>query len=97
MGLRSSKLAAGEPEPFGLGRVTHQRNIANCYNEVMRSEWHKFNPKDSRTHPRDNSRVEMRDADGTQFAGGFLAGRFVSGGVTSANAASAPKHWRYAT
>jgi hypothetical protein len=63
----------------------------------MQSEWHKYNLKDSSTHPRDNSRVEMKDADGTQFSGGFLAGRFVSGGVISANAHDLPKHWRYAT
>ena len=62
----------------------------------MQSEWHRYIHKDSSTHPRDNSRVQMKYADGTQFSGGFLAGRFVSGGVTSANAASLPKHWRYA-
>ena len=63
----------------------------------MQSEWNRYSLKDSSTHPKDNSRVEMTDADGTQCSGGYLAGRFVSGGITSANAADLPKHWRYAT
>jgi hypothetical protein len=60
----------------------------------MQNEWNKYNPKDSDTHPRDNSRVEMKDADGTLSSGGYLASHFVSGGIT-ARAANMPKHWRY--
>jgi hypothetical protein len=62
----------------------------------MQDEWHKYNLKDSSTHPKDNSRVEMRDADGAQSSGGFLAGRFVSGGGKSATGMNLTKHWRYA-
>ena len=62
----------------------------------MQDRWHKYNFKDTKTHPRDNSRVEMKDADGTQFSGGYLAGHFVQGGVISVNGANLPKHWRYA-
>lgn len=62
----------------------------------MQNEWRKYSPRDPKTYPKENSRVEMRDADGTQLSGGFLAGRFVSRGVTSANASNLPKHWRYA-
>jgi hypothetical protein len=61
----------------------------------MQNEWHKYNSKDLGTHPRDNSRVEMKDADGAQSSGGYLAGRFVTGG-TSATGMNLTKHWRYA-
>ena len=62
----------------------------------MQSEWNRYSLKDLSTHPKDNSRVEMKDADGTQFAGGYLAGRFVSGGGKSATGMNLTKHWRYA-
>lgn len=71
-------------------------NIVECYNEVMQSEWHKYSPRDLQTHPRENTRVEMKDAGGAQFFGGYLAGHFVRGGVVSASAADLPKCWRYA-
>jgi hypothetical protein len=62
----------------------------------MKNEWRKFNPKDRETHPRDNSRVQMKHADGTQVSGGYLKGNFVQGGVISTSAADRIKHWRYA-
>jgi hypothetical protein len=62
----------------------------------MKNEWHKFDPKDSNTHPRDNTRVQVRYANGTQFSGGYLKGYFRQGGVISANTVSLTKHWRYA-
>jgi hypothetical protein len=40
--------------------------------------------------------VEMKDADGTECSGGYLAGHFVLGGVISVNRANLPKRWRYA-
>jgi hypothetical protein len=62
----------------------------------MQSKWNKYSPRDPKTFPKENTRVEMRDANGTQFSGGYVAGHFVSGGVISANAANLPKCWRYA-
>jgi hypothetical protein len=62
----------------------------------MKNEWRKFNPKDRSTHPRDNSRVQMKYADGTQVSGGYLKGNFLQGGIIPAAAASQTKHWRYA-
>jgi hypothetical protein len=62
----------------------------------MQNEWHKYILRDPKTYPKENSRVEMKDADGTQFSGGFLAGRFLSGGATPVNASNLPERWRYA-
>jgi hypothetical protein len=62
----------------------------------MQSEWHKYNPKDPSTHPKENTRVEMKDTDGTLFLGGYSRGHFVHGGVISANSVNLPKRWRYA-
>jgi hypothetical protein len=62
----------------------------------MQDEWHKYNSNDAKTHPTDNYRVEMKDADGTQFSGGYLTGHFVHGGVISVNGTNLPKRWRYA-
>lgn len=62
----------------------------------MKNEWRKFNPKDRTTHPRDNSRVQMKYADGTEISGGYLRGNFHQGGVISAAAPDLTKHWRYA-
>jgi hypothetical protein len=61
----------------------------------MKNEWRKFNPKDRNTHPRDNSRVQMKYADGTEISGGYLKGHFLQGGVISATAADQTKLWRY--
>ena len=61
----------------------------------MQSEWHKYSPKDPKTHPRENTRVEVKYADGTQFSGGYSRGHFVNGGVISANSVNLPKRWRY--
>jgi len=62
----------------------------------MKNEWQKFNPKDRATHPRDNSRVQLKYADGTQVSGGYLKGNFLQGGVISAAAVHQTKRWRYA-
>jgi hypothetical protein len=62
----------------------------------MKTEWRKFNPKDRVTHPRDNSRVQIKYADGTQVSGGYLKGHFHQGSVISATAVSQTKYWRYA-
>jgi hypothetical protein len=62
----------------------------------MKNEWRKFDPKDRNTHPRDNSRVQMKYADGTQISGGYLRGNFLQGGIISATAIGQTKHWRYA-
>ncbi|HUD57777.1 MAG TPA: hypothetical protein VMR02_21290 [Terracidiphilus sp.] len=62
----------------------------------MKSEWHKFNPKDRITHPKDNSRVQIKCADGTQISGGYLKGYFLHGSVISATAVNQTKYWRYA-
>lgn len=62
----------------------------------MKNEWRKFNPKDPNTRPKDNSRVEMKFADGTQSFGGYLKGHFLEGGVISASSANLTMHWRYA-
>jgi hypothetical protein len=61
----------------------------------MQNEWNKYSPRDPQTHPKENTRVEMKGTDGAQFSGGYLAGHFVCGGVVSANAANLPKWWRY--
>jgi hypothetical protein len=61
----------------------------------MKSEWRKFNPKDRNTHPKDNSRVQMKYADGTQISGGYLMGNFLYGGVNSAATVEQIKRWRY--
>jgi hypothetical protein len=61
----------------------------------MKNEWTKFNPRDSNTHPRDNSRVEMKHADGSQTSGGFLRGHFLQGGVISASGVGQTMRWRY--
>ena len=66
------------------------------YNGIMQGEWHKYSPRDSKTYPKENIRVEMRDADGTQFSGGYLAGSFVHRGIVSGNTADVPESWRYA-
>jgi hypothetical protein len=63
----------------------------------MKNEWRKFDPKDRNTHPRDNSRVQMKHADGTQISGGFLKGNFLHDGVILAIAVHQTKHWRYAS
>jgi hypothetical protein len=62
----------------------------------MRSEWNKYSPRDPKTYPKDNTRVEMRNADGTQVSEGYSTGHFVHGGVISLNGANLPKRWRYA-
>jgi hypothetical protein len=62
----------------------------------MKNDWHKFNPKDRTTHPRENSRVQMKCADGTQVSGGYLKGSFLHGGVISVAAIHQTTHWRYA-
>jgi hypothetical protein len=61
----------------------------------MQSEWNIYILRDLKTHPKENTRVEIKDTDGMQFSGGYLAGHFVQGGVISANAANVPKCWRY--
>ncbi|MGB7267661.1 MAG: hypothetical protein WBC92_19245 [Terracidiphilus sp.] len=61
----------------------------------MKNEWCKFNLRDRNTYPRDNSRVEMKHADGTQVSGGFLKGNFLQRGVISAAPADQIKLWRY--
>jgi len=62
----------------------------------MKQEWRKFNPKDRSTYPRDNSRAQMKRADGTQVAGGYAMGHFHYGGAIATTAAVQTKHWRYA-
>jgi hypothetical protein len=62
----------------------------------MNNEWRKFNPRDPNTHPKDNSRVEVKYADGMQISGGYLKGHFLQGGVISASSVSLIKRWRYA-
>jgi hypothetical protein len=62
----------------------------------MKSEWRKFNPRKPDTHPKDNSRVEMKYADGTQISGGYLKGHFFQGGVISASSVDLTMRWRYA-
>jgi hypothetical protein len=62
----------------------------------MKNEWRKFDPRDRNTYPRDNSRIQMKHADGTQISGGYLKGNFVQGGVISAAGVDQVKHWRYA-
>lgn len=62
----------------------------------MRNEWHKYNPKDPSTHPKENTRVQIKYADGMQFSGGYHRGHFVQGGVVSASEVKQTKHWRYA-
>jgi hypothetical protein len=62
----------------------------------MKSEWRKFNPKDPNTHPKDNSRVELKYADGSQLSGGYLKGHFLQGGVISASGVNPTMRWRYA-
>jgi len=71
-------------------------NYNNCYSLVMQDKWHRYSLRDPKTHPKENSRVEMKDADGTECCGGYLAGHFVHGGVISVNGANLPKRWRYA-
>jgi hypothetical protein len=61
----------------------------------MKNEWRKFDPKDRNTHPRDNSRVQMKYAGGTQLSGGYLKGHFLHGGVITASAVGQTTHWRY--
>ena len=62
----------------------------------MKVEWRKFDPRDRSTHPKDNSRVLMKRADGTQVSGGYSMGRFHSGGAIATAAADQTKLWRYA-
>jgi len=62
----------------------------------MKNEWRRFDPKNRNTHPKDNSRVLMKYADGTQISGGYLKGHFLNGGVILATAVVQTKHWRYA-
>jgi hypothetical protein len=62
----------------------------------MNNEWRKFNLRDPNTHPKDNSRVEMKYADGTQISGGYLKGHFLQGGVISASSVNLTMRWRYA-
>jgi hypothetical protein len=62
----------------------------------MKNEWRKFNPKDRNTHPRDNSRVQLKYADGTEISGGYLKGHFLHGDVIPATAVDQMKRWRYA-
>ena len=61
----------------------------------MKNEWRKFNPRDPKTHPKDNSRVHMKYADGSQFSGGFLKGHFLQGSVISASSLNMTMRWRY--
>ncbi len=61
----------------------------------MKNEWRKFNPRDPNTHPKDNSRVEMKYTDGTQSSGGYLKGHFLQGGVIPASGVSLTMRWRY--
>ncbi|MGA8090543.1 MAG: hypothetical protein WCA10_24925 [Terracidiphilus sp.] len=61
----------------------------------MKKEWRKFNPRDPNTHPKDNSRVELKYTDGTQFSGGYLRGHFLQGGVISAASVHLSVRWRY--
>jgi hypothetical protein len=61
----------------------------------MTNEWRKFNPKDLKTHPRDNSRVEMKYADGKLISGGYLKGHFLQGGVISVSKVDLTMRWRY--
>ena len=61
----------------------------------MKKEWTRFNPKDSKTYPRENSRVEMKYPDGSQSLGGFLRGHFLQGGVISASGVGQTMRWRY--
>jgi hypothetical protein len=62
----------------------------------MKNEWRKFNPRDLNTHPKDNSRVEMKYADGRQISGGYLKGHFLQGGVISVGSVDVTMRWRYA-
>jgi hypothetical protein len=52
--------------------------------------------RDRTTHPKDNSRVLMKRADGTQVSGGYAMGRFHFGDATATTAADQAKYWRYA-
>jgi hypothetical protein len=61
----------------------------------MKSEWTKFNPKDPQTYPRENSRLEIKNADGSLSSGGFLRGHFLQGGVISASGVGLAMRWRY--
>jgi phosphoribosylformylglycinamidine (FGAM) synthase-like amidotransferase family enzyme len=61
----------------------------------MKSEWRKYNSKDPSTHPKENTRVHMKYADGTQVSGGYSMGRFLQSGVISANAVNQTTRWRY--
>jgi hypothetical protein len=61
----------------------------------MKNEWRKYDPKDQTTHPRENSRVQLKFSDGTQFSGGYLRGHFHHGGAVSAATVNQSKHWRY--
>jgi hypothetical protein len=61
----------------------------------MKNEWTRFNPRDPNTHPKDNSRVEMKHSDGSQSSGGFLRGHFLQDGVISASGVGLTMRWRY--
>jgi hypothetical protein len=62
----------------------------------MKNEWQKFNPKDRSTHPKENSRVQMKYSDGTELDGGFMWGHFHHGGASPAASTMQTKQWRYA-
>jgi hypothetical protein len=62
----------------------------------MKIQWQKYNPKDQSTHPKENTRVELKFADGTQFSGGYLGGHFHYSGTATAYTVNQAKQWRYA-
>jgi hypothetical protein len=62
----------------------------------MKAEWRKFDPRYRSTHPKDNSRVLMKRADGSQVSGGYAMGRFHYGGAVATATADQTKRWRYA-
>jgi hypothetical protein len=61
----------------------------------MKHEWHKYSSKDPNTHPKENTRVQMKHADGTQVTGGYSMGHFLQGGTVSVTLVQRTSRWRY--
>jgi phosphoribosylformylglycinamidine (FGAM) synthase-like amidotransferase family enzyme len=62
----------------------------------MNNKWRKYSQKDPSTHPKENTRVQMKYADGTQISGGYSMGHFLQNGVVSATVVLQTTRWRYA-